>query len=39
MSYDELNTKVSETYADWEIVQAEREQERRQAGGGSGSLI
>jgi hypothetical protein len=39
MSYEELDTRVSETYAEWEIVQAEREQERRRAGGGPGSLI
>ena len=39
MSYDELDTRVSETYANWEIVQTEREHERRRAGGGSGSLL
>jgi len=39
MSYDELDTRVSETYADWEIVQTERETERRRAGGGSGTLL
>lgn len=39
MSYDELDARVSETYADWELVQAEREQERRRAASGSGSLI
>jgi len=39
MSYDELDTRVSETYADWEIVQAEREREGRRAGAGSGSLL
>jgi hypothetical protein len=38
MSYEELDTRVSETYADWEVVQAEREQERRRAGG-SGILL
>ena len=38
MSYDELDARVSETYADWELVQAEREEERRRAGG-SGSLL
>ena len=27
MSYDELDARVSETYADWELVQAEREEE------------
>ncbi len=39
MSYDELDTRVSETYADWELVLAEREEQRRRAGGGSGSLL
>jgi hypothetical protein len=38
MDYDELDTRVAETYADWEIVQAEREEERRRAGG-RGSLL
>jgi hypothetical protein len=39
MSYDELDTRVSETYADWEIVLAEREEERRRERGGRGSLL
>jgi len=39
LSYDELDTRVGETYADWEIVLAEREEERRRAGGGRGSLL
>jgi hypothetical protein len=38
MTYDELDMRVSETYADWELVQAERAEERRRAGG-SGSLL
>jgi hypothetical protein len=39
MDYDELDTRVAETYADWEIVLAEREEERRRASGGRGSLL
>ena len=37
--YEELDTRVAETYADWEIVLAEREQEARRAGGQPGTLI